>query len=424
MAALFGNSSDGRSEPRSLVEFRAGKMKLAGSTVTADTRKGLVYMKQDDRLMHFYWKDRKSGEVVDDLILFPGEVEFKRVAQCTTGRVYLLKFRDRPDRKYFYWMQEPKDSRDEELQTKVNDLINNPPDPSQAMEGLGGGLQSLLGGHGSLQSLLAGAHSNPQILEQLLSSGALSPLPPGMFDGISQSSSGGSGRASASTSSVGGETARQSRQRSATSQATPSRSQQQQQQQQPRTHQLQLNDLQNILSSMNIPPAASQEPSEPPGHEEAVSLTDVVTPDILRPLSMDPSVQEQVQPHLPPTSERLDSVLTSPQFQQALGTFSGALQSGQLGALMGQFGLGGVVVNAANAGSVNIFAEALQGELGEQGSSAATAEGGGEPAGSDPGGPGTGNGQPGADKKEEEEEEGEEGDKKTPPPSGETADKQ
>lgn len=65
MAALFGNSSDGRNEARSLVEFRAGKMKLAGTTVTADTRKGLIYMKQEDRLMHFYWKDRKNGEIVD-----------------------------------------------------------------------------------------------------------------------------------------------------------------------------------------------------------------------------------------------------------------------------------------------------------------------------------------------------------------------
>lgn len=40
-----------------------------------------------------------------------------------------------------------------------------------------------MGGHGaSLQSLLAG--SNPQLIEQLLSSGALSPLPPGMFEGV------------------------------------------------------------------------------------------------------------------------------------------------------------------------------------------------------------------------------------------------
>ena len=103
-------------------------------------------------------------------------------------------------------MQEPKASRDEELQKKVlfflspshmnsccaytvqvNDLINSPPDPSQSGlgEGLGGGLQALMGSHGvSLQSLLAGAHSNPQLLEQLLNSGTLSPIPPGMFEGI------------------------------------------------------------------------------------------------------------------------------------------------------------------------------------------------------------------------------------------------
>ena len=63
--ALFGQSSDGRREPKSLVEFRAGKMKLSGSTVTAETRKGLVYMKMEDGLLHYYWKDRKTGEVVD-----------------------------------------------------------------------------------------------------------------------------------------------------------------------------------------------------------------------------------------------------------------------------------------------------------------------------------------------------------------------
>ena len=42
----------------------------------------------------------------------------------------------------------------------------------------------MIGGHGSLQNLLTGAHNNPQILEQLLSSGALSSLQPGLFEGI------------------------------------------------------------------------------------------------------------------------------------------------------------------------------------------------------------------------------------------------
>ena len=65
--ALFGGSGDGRREPRSLVEFRAGKMSLSRGVVTADKRKGLVYMKTSDTdsLLHFCWKDRKTGELVD-----------------------------------------------------------------------------------------------------------------------------------------------------------------------------------------------------------------------------------------------------------------------------------------------------------------------------------------------------------------------
>lgn len=137
MAALFGNTSgNSRREPRSLLEFRAGKMKLNGTTVSADTRKGLVYVKMEDGLLHFCWKDRKSGEIVDvssslsvmhttkslstfqDFIIFPGDAELKRVSQCTTGRVVLLKFKD-SSRKFFYWLQEPKDDKDEDYLKKV-----------------------------------------------------------------------------------------------------------------------------------------------------------------------------------------------------------------------------------------------------------------------------------------------------------------
>ena len=34
--------------------------------------------------MHFKWKDRTTGTVEDDLIIFPDDVEFKKVTQCTT----------------------------------------------------------------------------------------------------------------------------------------------------------------------------------------------------------------------------------------------------------------------------------------------------------------------------------------------------
>ncbi len=81
----------------------------------------------------------------------------------------------------------------------------------------------------------------------------------------------------------------------------------------------------------------------------------MVNSEALRPLSNDPSVREQVESHLPSTSEGLETVLTSPQFQQALGTFNSALESGQLGPLMSQFGLSGEVVNAATTGSESDF---------------------------------------------------------------------
>merc|ERR550539_2047136 len=45
----------------------------------------------DDQLMHFKWKDRTTSTVEDDLIIFPDDVEFKKVPQCTTGRVFYLK---------------------------------------------------------------------------------------------------------------------------------------------------------------------------------------------------------------------------------------------------------------------------------------------------------------------------------------------
>lgn len=63
---LFGGTSSSQSSSKNLVEFRAGKMTMKNSTVSADKRKGLVYVHQaDDSLMHFCWKDRTTGTVED-----------------------------------------------------------------------------------------------------------------------------------------------------------------------------------------------------------------------------------------------------------------------------------------------------------------------------------------------------------------------
>ena len=112
-----------------------------------------------------------------------------------------------------------------------------------------------------------------------------------------------------------------------------------------------------------LPLLVSLLPADAKPQEDSVNLPDVLTNEVLRPLSSDPSVRSQVESHLPPTSEEPEVVLTSPQFQQALGTFGSALQSGQLGPLMNQFGFGGQVVSAADSGSTSVVWLVVKGTM-------------------------------------------------------------
>mmetsp|Transcript_36418 Transcript_36418/g.58905 ORF Transcript_36418/g.58905 Transcript_36418/m.58905 type:complete len:295 (+) Transcript_36418:41-925(+) len=118
-----------------LVEFRAGKMQMDGSLVKADTRKGLVSLTQEPStgIIHITWKDRTSGVVEDDWIVFPDEARLVNVPQCNTGRVFVLDFKE-TSRKQFFWLQEPKADKDEEYLTKVNQYMNNPPAPGSGSE--------------------------------------------------------------------------------------------------------------------------------------------------------------------------------------------------------------------------------------------------------------------------------------------------
>lgn len=100
--------------------------------MSPDKRKGLVSVYQsEDQLMHLTWKDRSSGTLEDDLIIFPDDCEFAPVPACTTGRVFVLKFKT-SNKRMFFWMQEPKADKDEEFCKKVNDSLNNPPAPGSS----------------------------------------------------------------------------------------------------------------------------------------------------------------------------------------------------------------------------------------------------------------------------------------------------
>jgi len=105
------------------VEFRAGRMDWDGRMVTADKRKGkiVLYTSEEDTLTHFQWWDREKNEAVTDLIVI-NDAYLERIEKCKTGRAYILRFTS-SDKKMFFWMQEPKDDKDDENVKKFNEAI-------------------------------------------------------------------------------------------------------------------------------------------------------------------------------------------------------------------------------------------------------------------------------------------------------------
>lgn len=380
-SALFGNSGSQRGV-KNLVEFKAGKMNLKDKMVQPDKRKGLVYVYQsEDTLMHFCWKDRQTGIVEDDLMIFPDDIETKKVTQCTTGRVFLMKFKS-SNKKLFFWMQENEVEKDEKLWRKVNDYLNNPPPAgsssnsasatgeragvsSAAAAGLANAFGADFGGLGGsdLQSLL-GSMSEQQL--QMFLGGLMPVNSPS--SNRSGSSSLSSNQTSRVQSTVPGSRAEPV---TATSVTTPVKAEssgdkpvqvtevkEEPASQQTQEQKIQLSDLQSILG--NLAPGSSAQ-----GRAE-IDLSEVVTLDLMAPILANKSVQDKLTQFLPdseilPKNEQeLRTTITTPQFKKAMSSFSHALQTGQLGPIMQQFDLPAEVATAAAKGDLLEFAKAME----------------------------------------------------------------
>ena len=124
---------------------------------------------------------------------------------------------------------------------------------------------------------------------------------------------------------------------------------------------IQLSDLQNILSGLGTP-GGSQGASGPP-----VDLAAGLTAEAMRPLLSNPDFVKRMKELLPAEhqgeadlGEEIRGTVSSPQFQQALSLFSSAFQSAQLAPLIREFDLGDEAVAAATAGDMEAFVKALQ----------------------------------------------------------------
>jgi len=363
--ALFSSGGGNRSSntPKALVEFRAGKMSMSGTLVSPDKRKGMVMVEQgEDQLMHFKWKDRTSGTVEDDLIIFPDDVEFKKVSQCTTGRVFILKFKN-STRKLFFWMQEPKDDKDEEFCKKVNDYLNNPPAPgsNNSRGGSGGSAGGIPGldlsnlGDSELQSLLNNM-SQSQLMQLFGGGGGALGAASSSSGSTRQRSTARNAAAAATAAAASAASAVSSGSATTTSSTTTTASAGgNAKTSETGSANIKLSDLHNVLSGL---PGASG--SSGP----SVDISTGLSTEVLRPLIENQEFVRKMKELLPEDEQKEDNAvsetLSSPQFRQALGMFSTGLQTGQLAPLIREFNLGDAAIDAATKGDMEAFVQALQ----------------------------------------------------------------
>lgn len=359
---------------RNLVEFKAGKMEMREKMVHPIKRKGLVYLRQspDDNLMHFCWKDRQTGIVEDDLILFPDDCEFKRVKECTTGRVYVLKMKS-SDKKMFFWMQEAKIDRDDEFCKKINEMLNNPPRAGSDVHVPSERDFQALFGNMTQEQVAQLLNSNGVNLASLLSSAP--GRSPSSNSGASASSTASTTNSSAPVSagniSAGAAAVAAARDSSPSIndfRASISGALMEGNEDDPEAL---MAALARSTNSSGVSGGLNRD-SQPP----IIDLSTAINSESLAHLLEDEEFLRQIEPHLPPVGRsrsnegtesderkrQFSQTIQSSQFRSSLSQFCAALQSGQLGPLMSQFGLSAACVEAANLGNLEAFVRALDDE--------------------------------------------------------------
>lgn len=118
-----------------LVKFNAGKVQYDETThkCTPLPHKGVISIKvnsDEEGFYDFTWTPKSSNGERDELLIIPGDVSFKPVKSCTTGRVVALTFLS-SGAKNLYWFQDVGDdeqlnsftTKDNEIIRKINELI-------------------------------------------------------------------------------------------------------------------------------------------------------------------------------------------------------------------------------------------------------------------------------------------------------------
>lgn len=111
------------------VKFNAGKVLYDEETKKCEPLaiKGQVTITQmeDESMYEFVWNPKADSSNLekDELLIMPGDVTFKQVKSCKTGRVFALTYLS-SGAKYLYWLQDPGDDQElDQLTAKDEALV-------------------------------------------------------------------------------------------------------------------------------------------------------------------------------------------------------------------------------------------------------------------------------------------------------------
>lgn len=121
------------------LKFKAGKVDYNEDSgiYTPNPTKGEIELSESGEGEGFYsfvWKPRDSivGNIEpEELLVFVGDVSWRKISSCKTGRIYMLSFMS-SGAKNLFWMQDvnnddddpsKESEKDREICTKINELL-------------------------------------------------------------------------------------------------------------------------------------------------------------------------------------------------------------------------------------------------------------------------------------------------------------
>lgn len=293
-----------------ILTIKAGRAYRRSDTsnwVDPSPTKGLITLEWQDDLLSFGWRSREGGseDSDDEYILFPGDCNFQKVESDPSGHTYVLKFSS-SDQRLFFWFQDANEDKHELDCFNINSIIDDPefvPVPFEAEEAEPIPQPASTTGISALPPSTPAVHSSssqpPAAPHPQRFTDRLAPAPESLTE------------ATPSRPSVG-------------------------------VSQDQVDAFARLLQGA-IGGGSVERTQEEPAH-----LTDILTPSNLLPLlSSSPSLIQSLVPHLPssiplsspPSTSELTSIISSPQFTEAVEGFEAALRTGGLEGLMRGLGL-------------------------------------------------------------------------------------